>query len=326
MKKYILGIIMAVFIFIAILPQRAWAADDNTPVRLSNGETALIEAELSQGNEEKVSSIQFSIELTDKDGNSVSSDILNSIESLTFLPNQDITAKAKVCEQRYHNDKGTLDIYIAGTEPLFEENNKLIAGTIAVAYTGEEKTDVYIKAADDSFKVVKGNNLETVTGNESAVRIVTGQQPVNPDPQEPENPNNPENPQEPTGPVIDKSGLYSALEIAAGLNESDYTPESFEILKKAVEAGKKVMNDDNATSEEVEASADEILNAIGTLVPVATTSADKNAPANVQKTQDETAKTGDWTSVRVFIIMVVISLMVIAGIVILKKYQKSLFR
>lgn len=326
MKKYILGIIMAVFIFIAILPQRAWAADDNTPVRLSNGETALIEAELSQGNEEKVSSIQFSIELTDKDGNSVSSDILNSIESLTFLPNQDITAKAKVCEQRYHNDKGTLDIYIAGTEPLFEENNKLIAGTIAVAYTGEEKTDVYIKAADDSFKAVKGNNLETVTGNESAVRIVTGQQPVNPEPQEPENPNNPENPQEPTGPVIDKSGLYSALEIAAGLNESDYTPESFEILKKAVEAGKKVMNDDNATSEEVEASTDEILNAIGTLVPKATTSADNNTSSSVQKKEGGSAKTGDWTSVRVCIIMVIISLTVIAGIVILKKYQKSLFR
>ena len=321
MKKYILGIIMAVFIFIAMLPQQVSAADNDMPVRLNNGETASIEAELSQANEEKISSLQFSIKVTDANGNSVESDVLNNIEVLTFSPNQTVTSRAKICDQRYHKDTGVLDVYIAGTEPLFEEDNKLIVGTVTVSGANGEKADVYIKVAEDSFKVVKGNALETINEDNDTVRIVTEQQPENPEnPQEPENP---ENPQEPIAPVVDKSRLSSALEVAAGLTESDYTAESFELLKKAVEAGKKLMNDPNATSEEVELSADEIFNAIGTLELISVTNTDNNVSSKPQNQGNEAAKTGDWTSVRICMIMLVISLIVIAGIVIWKKYHKS---
>lgn len=323
MKKNILGIIMAVFIFIAILPQQVFGTGNDTPVKLENGESATIEAKLSNASEEKVSSIQFSIKVTAKDGSQADNNVLEKIEELTFSPDETLASKVKICDQRYHKDTGVLDIYIAGTEPIFESENKLNAGTVTAKYKDNLKEDVYIKVEEDSFKAVKGIGLETVTGEEDVVNILTAQQPVKPEePDNTEKPDNPDKPQEPTAPVIDKSRLQSALEIAEGINQSDYTAESFAVLKKAIESGRLIMNDSNATSEEVEHSADEILNAVGTLVPVSVTSADKNVTVDNKKPQDNGAKTGDWTSVRVLVIMFCVSLTVVAGVVIWKKYCK----
>lgn len=321
MKKDILGMIMAVFIFIAILPGQVLAADNEKPVRLKEGESAVIEAELSQAYEEKISSLQFSIQVTGEDGNPAEQDVLEKIETLTFSPNQEVTSKAKICDQRYHKETGVLDIYIAGTEPLFGAENKLTVGTVTATDKTGGKTDVFIQVAQDSFRVVKGNGLETITGDEDSVYIVAAQKPVKPE--EPQEPDSTQKPQEPAGPTIDKSRLQSALEIVSGLAESDYTAESFALLKKAAETGKAVLNDSNATSEEVEQSADAILNAIGALVPVSATSADNNAPLKVQNQGNQAAKTGDWTSVRICMVLVVLSMIVIAGIVIWKKYHKS---
>ncbi|MDE7432984.1 MAG: hypothetical protein K2N34_13865 [Lachnospiraceae bacterium] len=321
MKKDILGMIMAVFVFIAMLPGQVLAADNEMPVRLKEGESAVIEAELSQAYEEKISSLQFSIKVTGEDGNPAETDVLEKIEVLTFLPSPEVTSKAKICDQRYHKDTGVLDVYIAGTEPLFGEDNKLTVGTVTADDKTGGKTDIFIQVEQDSFRVVKGNGLETITGDEDSVYIVAAQQPIKPE--QPQEPDSAQKPQEPAGPTIDKSRLQSALEIVSGLTESDYTAESFALLKKAAEAGKTVLNDSNATSEEVEQSADEILNAIGALVPVSATSADNNAPSKVENQGNEAAKTGDWTSVRICMVLVVLSLIVIAGIVIWKKYHKS---
>lgn len=119
MKKNSLGIIMAVFIFIAMLPQQALAADNENPLKLQAGQSALVEAELSQANGEKISSLQLSLEVTSQDGTSGNANVLEKIENLSFSPDASITSKAKICEQRYHKNTGVLDIYIAGTQPLF---------------------------------------------------------------------------------------------------------------------------------------------------------------------------------------------------------------
>lgn len=318
MKKYILRMIMAVFIFIAMLPLQVQAADDEVPQKLQAGDSVLIEAELSQAYGERISSLQLSIEVTTQDGSPADAGVLEKVELLSFSPDAEVTSKAKIWDKRYHKDTGILDIYISGTEPIFQADDKLTVGMVTAL---DGNTEMYIRVVNDSFKVVKGDVLETVTEEQGAVRIIGKDTPVNPT--EPQDPESPQNPQTPEVPVIDKSRLQSALEIAAGLTESDYTAESFSGLKKVMEEGKAVANDMAATPEEVEQLADEIFNAIGALVPVAQTSADNNSVPKEENQGNEAAKTGDWNSIQICMVLVGISLVAVGVIVAWKKYHKS---
>ena len=308
MKKNSLGIIMAVFIFIAMLPQQALAADNENPLKLQAGQSALVEAELSQANGEKISSLQLSLEVTSQDGTSGNASVLEKIENLSFSPDAAITSKAKVCEQRYHKNTGVLDIYIAGTQPLFSAEDKLTVGTVTATGKDGNGVDVYIKMVTDSFKVVRGNALQTIMEDEATVHIAVAQEEKPTQPQEPE-----------------KTQLNEALDIAAGFAESDYTADSFALLKAAIEKAKNVMNNSDATKEEVESVTEELLNVIGSLVPVSKNNVDNNSQANGnnQNQSSVSAQTGDWNGILIFAAMTVFSLSVIVMLVIWKKYHKQ---
>lgn len=327
MKKNSLGIIMAVFIFIAMLPQQALAADNENPLRLQAGQSALVEAELSQASGEKISSLQISLEVTSQDGTSGNASVLEKIENLSFSPDDTIASKAKICEQRYHKNTGVLNIYIAGTQPLFSAEDKLTVGTITATGKDGNGVDVYIKMVTDSFKVVRGNVLQTIMEDEATVRIAVaeGEKPTTP--QEPEKPTTPQEPETPNpeDPIIDKTQLNEALDIAAGFVESDYTSDSFALLKAAIEKAKTVMNDSNATKEEVEAVTEELLNVIGSLEPVSKNTVNNNSQANGnnQNQSSTSAQTGDWSAIWVFVAMTVCSLGVIVMLVAWKKYHKQ---
>lgn len=327
MKKNSLGIIMAVFIFIAMLPQQALAADNENPLKLQAGQSALVEAELSQANGEKISSLQISLEVTSQDGTSANASVLEKIENLSFSPNETIVSKAKICEQRYHKNTGVLDIYIAGTQPLFSAQDKLTVGTVTAIGKDGNGIDIYIKMVTDSFKVVRGNALQTIMKDEATVRIAAVQEEKPTTPQEPEEPTTPQEPETPNpeNPIIDKTKLNEALDIAAGFVESDYTAHSFALLKAAIEKAKTVMNDSNATKEEVEAVTEELLNVIGSLEPVSKNTMDNNSQANGnnQNQSSTSAKTGDWSAIWVFVAMTVCSLGVIVMLAAWKKYHKQ---
>ena len=66
-------------------------------------------------------------------------------------------------------------------------------------------------------------------------------------------------------PTVDKSELEGWLGSAATYPEDEYTPETYEPLKKAVEQGQKVMDDPEATEEEVKAACEAIEEAINGL-------------------------------------------------------------
>lgn len=327
MKKNSLGIIMAVFIFIAMLPQQALAADNENPLKLQAGQSALVEAELSQANGEKISSLQLSLEVTSQDGTSGNASILEKIENLSFSPDDAITSKAKVCEQRYHKNTGILSIYIAGTEPLFSAEDKLTVGTVTATGKDGNGVDVYIKMVTDSFKVVRGNALQTIMEDEATVRMAIAQEEKPTQPQEPETPTQPQEPETPNpeDPIIDKTQLSEALDIAAEFVESDYTADSFTLLKAAIEKAKSVMSNSDATKEEVESVTEELLNVIGSLVPVSKNNVDNNSQANGnnQNQNGQSAQTGDWSSIWVFIVMTVLSLAIIVMLVAWKKYRKQ---
>lgn len=328
MKKNSLGIIMAVFIFIAMLPQQALAADNETPLRLQAGQSALVEAELSQASGEKISSLQISLEVTSQDGTSGNTNVLEKIENLSFSPDETIASKAKICEHRYHKNTGVLDIYIAGTQPLFSAEDKLTVGKVTATGKDGNGVDVYIKMVTDSFKVVRGNDLQTIMEDEATVRIAVAAEEEKPtQPEEPEKPTTPQEPEIPNSedPIIDKTQLNEALDIAAEFVESDYTADSFALLKAAIEKAKAVMNDSNATKEEIEAVTEELLNVIGSLEPVSKNSVDNNSQVNGnnQNQSSTSAQTGDWSAIWVFVAMTVCSLSVIVMLVGWKKYRKQ---
>lgn len=327
MKKNSLGIIMAVFIFIAMLPQQALAADNENPLKLQAGQSALVEAELSQANGEKISSLQLSLEVTSQDGTSGNASVLEKIENLSFSPDASITSKAKICEQCYHKNTGVLDIYIAGTQPLFSAEDKLTVGTVTATGKDGNGVDVYIKMVTDSFKVVRGNALQTIVEDEATVRIAVAQEEKPTQPEEPEKPTQPQEPETPNpeAPTIDKTQLNEALDIAAGFAESDYTADSFALLKAAIEKAKNVMSNSDATKEEIESVTEELLNVIGSLVPASKNNVDNNSQANGsnQNQNSTSAQTGDWNAIWVFVAMTVFSLAVIVMLVAWKKYHKQ---
>ena len=65
---------------------------------------------------------------------------------------------------------------------------------------------------------------------------------------------------------VDKSELSAAISEAEALTEDDWTPESWAPLAQALEAGKAVFEDPDATQEEVDAAAAAIREAIAALV------------------------------------------------------------
>ena len=65
---------------------------------------------------------------------------------------------------------------------------------------------------------------------------------------------------------VDKSTLESAIETASKLDSNEYTPESYQVLADAIEAGKAVLANENATNKDVADAVDAIAKAIEGLV------------------------------------------------------------
>ena len=66
-------------------------------------------------------------------------------------------------------------------------------------------------------------------------------------------------------PPVDKTELAQAVTAAGALKEEDYTPESYAALKEALEAAKAVIDRDDATQDEVDASAEALCDAVEAL-------------------------------------------------------------
>lgn len=375
---------MAVFVFIAMLPHQASAAESETLQKISDGAVS-IELEIPQASKEKLSSLQLSLELVNQDGAPINAESLKNIENLQFDPDEEILAKAKICEQRYHKETGQLTIYLAGNDALFSDHDQLTMGTVTAVINNKDAADVYVKVSDDSLKAVKGITLKIYSNaadifSVSLIKVIqnpgittppdTTQTPPeetknpgatqtppeetkNPDattepgatlPNETKNPDATQTPgtnpapqetnapgditiQDPTKPDIDRSRLQEALKIAESLQESDYTAESFAQLKKAVADGKNVLNNANATQEEMDQATEAILNAIGALVLRTGTSADAINSATPADRDSATVKSGSkWTgdaSNAVFcIVLLALSAAAVAVVTIKKKMKE----
>lgn len=294
MKKYIAKFITA-FILVAILPLQVWAAGEDE-IRLStdggsapeNGRSTFrvtVEASVIGADQEQLSSLQLGLMFTDQDGNQVTSEALleelGQEGSVSFQWDEGVNAKAKITEYRYQEEAGILRIYIGGTEPLFGKNGELVMGDMVIHMKDSLASGIYVGVVPGSFKKVQGSYSAPILGakNENLPDpvLLTEKSPDEPD--EPVKPDDPVNPGGGSGggsgstggtnrPGADKSTLKNMLEIAAGYQEADYTPESYAVLKQAVKDAQAVLEDENATQEEVDRAAAALMNAIAGLVPV----------------------------------------------------------
>ena len=66
---------------------------------------------------------------------------------------------------------------------------------------------------------------------------------------------------------MDKSELEKAIKEAKSKKEKEYSKKSWAAMKAALKVAQKVMADEDATQEEVDAATDALLKAIKALVP-----------------------------------------------------------
>lgn len=71
----------------------------------------------------------------------------------------------------------------------------------------------------------------------------------------------------PTEESVDKTQLEKAVKDAKSKDKKDYTKKSFDAMKAALKVAEKVLSDEDATQEEVDAATDALLKAIKALVP-----------------------------------------------------------
>lgn len=146
MKKNITAVILAVSLLIAMLPMQASAAGtegDRLVLEAEEG-TLVVRLVLPNAAEEKLSSLQLSL-------------TLDAGEFSEFTFEQEVTGKAKVYEAYYGNNRRQVNLYIAGTEPLYTGgNDTLTIGSAVVQSKGSSS----VNATGKNVKIVRGTVLE----------------------------------------------------------------------------------------------------------------------------------------------------------------------
>lgn len=164
-------------------------------------------------------------------------------------------------EVRYNKRTQILTIYVADDEPLFNGESTLELGYIL-------DNDITINPLDE-------NNL--MEGLEMSANGVKGEPEKKPtQPEDPSDDSSPSGgggtPGLPRPPVEEPSfsELDEVLNLVAQYHESDYTPESYAALRQALQQAQDLKNRTDVTEKEIENICIALQNAIGMLVPSAT--------------------------------------------------------
>lgn len=160
MKKYGVGMIMAVFAFIAMLPLKVSAEEATKEIGVTctpnESKTEYsVELYIPNAAKEEIGTLSLKLEVTPKE----------AVGEPQIQFSDKVKEWAKVYESRYHN---TLNIYIAGTKELpfdkdnstlFDEDDTLNIGKVSMkGADGKtvELSEVKLANAEDSLLVVRG--------------------------------------------------------------------------------------------------------------------------------------------------------------------------
>lgn len=142
------GVLIGIFSVIAalvLLSLKAYAAELQTVSLRASGDRAEIVLNFPQAAAEEISSLQISIRVS-----------VNSNQARVEFVQAELPAK--IVESRYHSDTDTLNIYIAGTKPLFNKSNPVLSlGYVKISGEGSAAADVQV--VENSLKFVRGTEL-----------------------------------------------------------------------------------------------------------------------------------------------------------------------
>lgn len=122
--------------------------------------------------------------------------------------------------------------------------------------------------------------------------------------------------------IPDKSMLEGLVKQADTYKAKDYTKESYAVLKDAKKEAKKIINDKDASQEQVTASEEHLTAAIKQLVPSSLPSIDPEKPSTSNPSGEVTPPTGDTTSTTGLIVLGSLAVLS-AGILVYRKKKTS---
>ncbi len=303
MRRYILGLIMAVFAFIAILPVETLAADSAISVANQEGGTASVKLTLPNGAKEEISTLSLSLVLELADEASDMGNVTCGVEFTEW-----VKQNAKVQTSR-SSQKEVLNIYIAGTTPLFSagDGKTLEVGEVFVKNDAGENLAFQIDLEKSELNVVRGR---------TTVRI--GEDDLVEDPDNPDNPDGSENPPEENTSEIEtvKAELKAMIERAESIPKSSRT----KALQSAIDEAKRVFEDSNASLEELKAALMNLENALALYESSLNSGSNTTDTAKEKEEQNkrqngsvtQAAKTGD-TNPAVFYIVTAVLCIVLLG-------------
>lgn len=157
MKKYVFRIVVAVFAFIAVLPMRAQAESSKVDAVefAADAEGVSVKLILPRAAKEETASLQLRLKV-ESAGSGV-------IDKVSFRFSDKVVKRAKVTEYRYHDSMSLLNLYIAGTEALFEKNeDTLTLGTIIVKDRNGKAVSVKTGLPEKALTLAEGTQERTI--------------------------------------------------------------------------------------------------------------------------------------------------------------------
>ncbi len=245
---------MAVFAFIAAPPLKASAAKSAVNVTENEEGKASVKLILPNANQERITTVSVSLAIELEDVTANADEIQPGVDFTEWI-------KANTKVQTYRFNQGEiLNIYIAGTEPLFAAGESGAGDVLDIG-------TVYMKRADGT-PVSFGINIE-----KSELRVVRGrntvlitEQDLNGAGSNPEEPEPDPVPGQPSGGS--SSGTEEIDAIRAKLQELVERAEMIpaenrtEDLQRAIDEAKRVLSDPNASLEELKTALINLENAL----------------------------------------------------------------
>lgn len=292
MSKSILKKIFVILTLAVLLSVPALAAD--TGDRVEIGESGEVSVYSDHAGKEGISSIQLAL-------------TVEPTEPGTAVAFSFADTPAKIAEYRYHEETGTLNLYLAGTEFLFDDSGCLRVGTVV---NGEgNPLSASIRVVEDSLKYVYGNEIRTMSVDGAAGPPAEEEPPTEGEPG--------------PGPISEaETRLRETLEKAKALRAGDYTEATYQALLTAIAEAEAVLANPERTEEQILEALMNLENAMGALESV------KGGPiAGGSGTElGGSAATGDQTEILPYIILLAAAIVVVGGLIlflVMKRRKQS---
>ena len=294
MRKYLTGMIMAVFVLLLALPFPVRAEGREAVYLEAEGDSVKVRLTLPGADGAMLSSIKLTLNVTSNGGESLDP---------SFQFDSALSGKAKVQEVRYQAGNETMNVYLAGNEALFAKGEDTI--TLGKVYAAGGAFMVEVK--EDALTVAEGSKGRTVQLEKLPEPVLAGSRGsgdpgggtppssgAGDDPGAPDSgkgdeetlpPSGSGNGDEelttPTGPGTGEGEplpaggeqLEQLINTTKEYPEKSYTKKSYAALTEARKNAEGVQNNPNATKEERENALQSLQNAVGGLEEKTFTSA-----------------------------------------------------